>query len=133
MAGWYLLLNLAEKDEIHLALFDETNFKECKKKGQNRLLLQAIEEFLTGQNVSKKMVQGIMVVVGAGSFTNTRIATTTANVFAYVQRIPVFAIGVTDVSRVQALIPELLRQSVGQYISATYSGEPNLGKKKMAE
>ena len=71
-----------------------------------------------------------MVVVGAGSFTSTRIACVVANTFAYVKQIPLLAISVEQVDEVQELVPELLKQKKGNYISATYSGEPNIGGKK---
>jgi len=45
-------------------------------------------------------------------------------------QIPLLAIGTDDIVKVQDLIPSLLKQPKGQYISATYSGEPNIGKPK---
>jgi tRNA A37 threonylcarbamoyladenosine modification protein TsaB len=125
----YLLLDLSEKDAIHLALFDEKNITKKEVSGRNRELLLFVDEFLREEHVKKEDVAGIMVVVGTGGFTSTRLATTLANTFAYAQQIPVLAITKEQIDETQQLIPELLKQPKGQYISATYSGEANIGGK----
>ncbi len=126
----YLLINMSEKDQIHLALFDEQNREDKTYEGRNRELLASIDDFLSTKNLNKESVRGIMVVVGAGSFTSTRIVCVVANTFAYVRQIPLLAISVEDFDNIQDLIPKLLQQKPGNYISAEYSGEPNLGNKK---
>jgi tRNA A37 threonylcarbamoyladenosine modification protein TsaB len=70
-----------------------------------------------------------MVVVGAGSFTSTRVACVVANTFAFVLQIPLLAISLKQAQNPQKLIPKLLKQKKGNYLSATYSGEPNIGRK----
>lgn len=72
-----------------------------------------------------------MVVVGAGGFTSTRVACVVANTFAYVLKIPLLAITAAEASDPQKLIPKLLKQKSGNYISAAYSGEANIGRKKV--
>ncbi|MFA7244597.1 MAG: hypothetical protein WC070_00240 [Candidatus Magasanikbacteria bacterium] len=121
---------MSENSNIHLALFDEKKFVEKKYEGQNRELLLCIDNLLTENDFEKENIKGIMIVVGTGSFTSTRIACVVANTFAFVLQIPLLAIGVEDISNVQSLIPKLLEQPKGQYISATYSGEPNIGESK---
>ncbi|OGH71093.1 MAG: hypothetical protein A3C90_00535 [Candidatus Magasanikbacteria bacterium RIFCSPHIGHO2_02_FULL_51_14] len=122
----FLLINPSQKDEIHLFLFDEEKRVDKTFSGPNRELLFCIDKFLREQKLTKEDVAGIMVVVGAGSFTSTRIATVAANAFAYAHQISVLAIAKEQADGVQALIPELLKQPVGQYLSATYSGEANI-------
>ena len=126
----YLLFDLSAKDVIHLALFNAERMVHTNVPGRNRELLNVLDNFLTEQKYKKTDVQGIMVVVGAGGFTNTRIATVAANTFAYVNQLPLLAIHSDQVEHVQSLIPELLNQSAGHYISATYSGAPNITVKK---
>ena len=125
----YLLVDLSEKDIIHLSLFDADKKNDIHVNGMNRDLLQSIDDYLHSEQVKKEDVSGIMVVVGAGGFTSTRIAAIVANTFAYVLNIPLLAIQKEDVQRTQTLISELLAQPIGQYISAAYSGEPNIGRK----
>ncbi len=139
----YLLINLSVKDTIHLALFDEQSIEHKKYSGMNRELLSCIDNFcgevaktplsFTRRGAGGEVnVEGIMIVVGAGSFTSTRIACVVANTFAYVLQIPLLAIGEDKIESVQNLIPKLLQQPKGQYISATYSGEANIGVKKLS-
>ena len=126
----YLCIDLSQKDTIALSFFTEDFFEQKKYFGRNRELLVSIDTALTEVSLDKKNIQGIMVVVGAGSFTNTRVAVTVANTWGYAQRIPLLAIQEGQKKEVQKLIPILQKQPVGQYISATYSGEPNIGHKK---
>jgi len=122
----FLLLDLSQYNLIHLAWFDEKTIEHKNYEGQNNELLFCIDQFLINQNSKKEDVKGIMVVIGAGTFTNTRIATTVANSFAYASKIPLLAISLAEAEDVQKLIPKLLVTPKGQYISATYSGEPNI-------
>lgn len=125
----FLLFDLSQKTNLHLALFDESTIVHSQTEGINRELLSCVDTFLKEQHLNTKDVQGIMVVVGAGGFTSTRIATTVANGFAYALQIPLLAITQDQMDKVQQLIPQLLKQPKGQYISATYSGEPNITQK----
>ena len=122
----FLLLDPSAKDLIQLALFDEKVTKWYERAGRNRELLEAVDSFLTQEGFSKSSLKGIMVVVGAGSFTSTRIAAVIANVFGYVHGMQLLAVTKEQASDPQALIPALLREPARQYISATYSGEPNI-------
>jgi len=132
----YLLINLSEKDNIQLALFNESEFNESSYSGQNRELLVCIDDLLNKQNLNKKNIKGIISVVGAGGFTSTRIASVVGNTLAYTLHIPILAIKENQIKspygrspagrKIQKLIPKLLEQPVGQYISPTYSGEPNI-------
>lgn len=134
----FLLIDTSEKDNIQLALFDQNIIEHQNYSVPNRELLACIDKLFTSQKFIKSKVhkvdfdglKGIMVVVGAGNFTNTRIACVVANTFAYSLQIPLLAIQKKQVVDVQNLIPKLLEQIPGQYISATYSAEPNIGKKK---
>ena len=123
----YLLIDISQRDLIHLALFDESFFSEKSYEGQNRFLLECIDKIVRSKKIKVENLRGIMVVVGTGSFTSTRIACVVANSFAYTLQIPLLAIKVEEVGVVQKLIPKLLKQKKGNYLSATYSGEPNIG------
>lgn len=123
----YLLIDLSAKDLIHLALFDESVLMNFEFAGRNRELLICIDDFFIKQKFVKENLRGIMVVVGTGSFTNTRISAVAANTFGFVLGIPLLAIDAEQISKVQQLIPHLLEQKIGQYISAIYSAPPNVG------
>ena len=121
-----MLLDTSSHNENLLTLFDKKRTERFSLTGRNCELLQAIDEFLTKQDMSKDDIQGVAAVVGAGSFTSTRIAATVANVFGYARGIPLLAITKEQVSDPLALIRRILKQPSRQYISATYSAEPNI-------
>lgn len=123
----YLLIDLSAQDLIHLSLFDETVLENFEYAGRNRELLVCIDDFFAKQKFAKENLRGIMAVVGTGSFTNTRISAVVANTFGFVLNIPLLAIDVAQTNQVQKLIPHLLEQKTGQYISAVYSAPPNIG------
>ena len=126
----FLLIDTSEKDNIQLALFDQNIIEHKNYSVPNRKLLVCIDNLVKSKKYKVESIGGIMVVVGAGNFTNTRIACVVANSFAYSLQIPLLAIQKEEVEKAQDLIPKLLEQIPGHYISATYSAEPNIGKKK---
>lgn len=123
----YLLINMSQKDQIDLSLFTENEKTDYQVLGRNKELLGAIDQLLQQTETPKEDIQGIMVVVGAGGFTSTRLAVTVANTFGSVLQIPLMTITQDQVGDIQSLIPQLQEQPKGQLISATYSGEPNIG------
>lgn len=144
----YLLIDLSNQDSINLSLFNESKRFDKVFSGRNRELLLCIHKFISSRTKNSlrksegssehrmaelrtpNSLKGIMVVVGTGSFTSTRVACVVANTFAYVLQIPLLAVKKDDVNNIQKLIPKLLKQKPGHYLSATYSGEPNIGKKR---
>lgn len=127
----YLLIDTSDRDKINLALFDDKIVEHKSYSGMNRELLSCIHDLLAVNKVFKvhkvESIGGIMVVVGVGSFTSTRVACVVANTFGYVLQIPLLAISKEQSQDPQKLISKLLKQPKGQYISATYSGEANVG------
>ena len=126
----YLLIDPSDNQKISLSLFDEEKLERKEYEGKSKDLLASIDAFFSESNFEKENLKGIVVVVGEGSFTGTRIACVLANTFGYVLQIPLLAILKKDLKDVGDLIPKILKQKPGVYISATYSGEPNIGKKK---
>lgn len=126
----FLLIDSSQKDAVALALFDADTIIKKEYSGKNRELLAFVDSFLRECNVNTKDVRGIAVVVGEGSFTSTRIAVTVVNTFGYALHIPLLAISKKEADDTQILVSKIKKQPIGQYISATYSGEPNIGKKK---
>ncbi len=122
----FLCIDTSAPDVCVLQLFDVEAVHVAEYAGNNRQVLTHIDEYLAKQEILPQDVQGILVVVGEGSFTSTRIAVTVANTFAYVNHIPVLAISSAQGTRVQACIPDLLAQTSGQYVSATYSSAPHI-------
>lgn len=127
----FLLLDISVKDTIHLALFDKKTIEHKFYSGRNRELLGCIQKLVESKKYKVESISGIAVVVGVGGFTSTRIACVVANTFGYVFKIPLLAITLNQASDPRKLIPKLLKQKPGNFISATYSGEANIGRKKI--
>lgn len=122
-----MLIDTSERDVISLSVFDENKKQDIRIEKNNRELLRVIVDFLNTQKIKKEDVAGIMVAVGEGSFTSTRLATTVANTFAYVREIPLLPVSKAQAADPQMLISELQVQPAKQYISATYSAAPSIG------
>ncbi|MBP9760863.1 MAG: hypothetical protein KBD15_01320 [Candidatus Magasanikbacteria bacterium] len=126
----YLFIDLSVQDTIALSLLSiNQEAKHFVAQEKNKELLACVDTFLSQHHLSTTDIQGIAVVVGAGSFTNTRIGVTLANTWAYVLHIPIAAVSVEEAAHIEEVIPKITAQPIGQYISATYSAEPNIGKK----
>jgi tRNA A37 threonylcarbamoyladenosine modification protein TsaB len=125
----YLLINTSQRDSVDLTFFDEGNSFDKHVDAKNRDLLLVIDEFLNEKKLNKEDVQGIAVVVGEGGFTSTRISVTVANTFAYANKIPVVTVDLKEAEDLEVLIEKIKNQDPGTYVSATYSGEPNIGGK----
>jgi tRNA A37 threonylcarbamoyladenosine modification protein TsaB len=128
----YLLLDLSEKDIIKLNIFDQNNAKDFKCAGRNSDLLKAISDFLSACGLAPQELRGVAVVIGEGSFSNTRISVVTANTLAYVQKIPVLGVSKKEAENPLALVSRLLARPVGEYVLPSYSGEANISKPKQA-
>lgn len=126
----YLLLDLSLQNTINLSLFDEKTKNNKVSEGKNKDLLVALEQFLREQKINPQDIKGIMSVVGFGSFTSTRISATVANVFAYTLNIPIISITKEEAEDPQSCINKFYDCIPGNFISATYSGNPNIGPQK---
>lgn len=126
----FLLINTSTHNEIVLTRLNEETAEAKVFERPNRELLACVDEALVAWGVKPAELEGILVVIGAGGFTSTRIATTVANAFAYAYAVPV--VGVT-LEEIDALTPaELIAKCCaagGKYVTATYSAPPNIGGK----
>lgn len=126
----YLVIDTSVRDQIVLAFFDEQKIERKTYQVMNREVLTCIDLFLTELGRKVEEIRGILVVVGAGGFSSTRIAVTVANTFGYVFHMPLLAITEEQAKMPQDMIETLLRQKPGMYILPEYSAEPNITKKK---
>jgi tRNA A37 threonylcarbamoyladenosine modification protein TsaB len=125
----FLLVDLSEKDVIHLALFDDARAVHTRIPGKNRDVVAAIAAFLDAEQIAATGLRGVMAVTGEGGFTSTRIAAVAANAFAYALRIPALAVEKGDAEQPSARIGDVLRREPGTLISARYYAEPAIGRK----
>lgn len=84
-------------------------------------LLDCVHVFLKERQVTGPLLEGLAVVIGAGRFTLTRVATTTANMLSLAWQIPV-----AGIERPADLVSATF--SKGAYILPTYSGAARIGQ-----
>lgn len=125
----YVLIHASMRAEISFALVsaDAATVARQTYAGENKDVITYLVSFLDQHLVKKEDVLGIGVVEGVGGFTSTRIATLVANVFAYVQNIPVIALSEQQFDQPSTiLITAFASQQPGTLIHPEYSGEPNI-------
>lgn len=88
--------------------------------------LAVIDQALVAWSVAPQAVQGIAVVVGVGSFTATRVATTIANAWAFVCQTPVIGVGAGETLTEDEMAARC--QVAARFVSALYSGAPAIGQ-----
>lgn len=124
----FALFDMSVPKLVRVVLFAHGDvLREETKEGSNVELLGVLDDALQHIGKTPRDIVGIAAVVGAGTFTSTRLAVTVANTFAYVHQIPV--VGVTDTADMSAIAAKIEAATPGQFISATYSGMPRIGKK----
>ncbi len=122
LADMYLIIdNLKENITLYWRLADGWEKKEFDRSNG---LLEVIDSLLTTLGKDARDLKGIVALLGAGTFTQTRVAATVANSLAFALKIPVA--GVTDL-KIEKIIDLLENTPVGQYISPKYSREANIG------
>lgn len=87
--------------------------------------LGAIAELIQSFNLPLSAIKGLLVRVGVGRFTATRVAITAVNTLSYVLHIPVRSV-LAAPSADPALV--LSVAAAGRYALPSYSGEPRIGK-----
>lgn len=97
------------------------------KTGEKTVLLDLFDRTLKRAGKKLKDLRCLAVVVGRGRFTATRVAVTMANALAFCLKIPVVAVKDLNWKKINAA---LKKARPGVYVSAKYSGEANIGKKR---
>ncbi|OGH87615.1 MAG: hypothetical protein A3J93_03770 [Candidatus Magasanikbacteria bacterium RIFOXYC2_FULL_42_28] len=122
----FLVIDSSAPDQVNLSLWLNTVWVHGYFLASAPLLV-SIDKFLKQQQKTVADLKGVVVVVGRGRFTATRVATTVANTLAYVLNITVIAVTEIDWEK----LPEQIRSApTNQYASALYSGEAHIGRKK---
>ena len=121
----WLIIDPSTLNFLTLTLFGESSSFSKVYPDSNREFLFSIEAFLTEHNLSPEDIFGVAVVVGAGGFTATRVATITANLFKFVHQIPVVAISSAESQDLSTIKAKFLTDS-DHYILPTYSAPPTI-------
>ncbi len=106
-----MLLAMLAQDlsTISLAIFENGNVERQKDvAAAPERYLQSLDETLRSWKVSLHQLEGVIVVIGSGSFTSSRVSTTMANALAFTHRWPLFALE----NRARLPLAELLESFV---------------------
>tara|TARA_B100000700_G_C14980080_1_gene825918 strand:- start:569 stop:961 length:393 start_codon:yes stop_codon:yes gene_type:complete len=126
----YLLIDCCDYNKISLKLFSSEKVFHYTKEGKNAKLLTHIVAFLEKEFVKPEEVLGVLVVTGAGGFSSTRVASTVANTWGFVQGVPVVEVMQDEVENIEYCLDKIKKQAVYQPLHPQYSGEPNIGSPK---
>lgn len=130
----YLLLDPSLDDKLRLNLFNSEKSSGTIKETKAEDFLLTIDSVLEENEFSVSDLKKIGVVLGSGKFTATRISSTIANVFNFVRGIKLVAVSREEVkygsdNKVIQNLSEIINkfdQAKNHYISAEYSGKPNI-------
>jgi tRNA A37 threonylcarbamoyladenosine modification protein TsaB len=127
----YILIDMSVKDSIRIVqcTVEGALIHETVTNGTTVELLAALDTSLSESAHTIADVMGIAVYVGVGSFTSTRIAVTVTNAIVYAKHICACTTPVAAITDLPSIARQLSRAVPGQYISATYSGDPRIGNK----
>ena len=125
----FVFIDNSNREEVSFSYCLDDGWKEKSFEVKDyKPLLYYFDKLLKNTKQKKEDLKGIAVLIGVGGFTSTRVATITANTLGFSLGIPVLAVNKVDVKNLEQRIKKV---KIGQYISATYSGEPNIGVKKV--
>lgn len=88
-------------------------------------LVAQINQFIKPLGKQLQDIKGIVLIQGAGSFSNTRSAVVFANILKLTAGIPVIALSKEQFKESFSKITQLLEQQ-NNYIEASYSSQPNI-------
>ncbi len=123
----YLFIDPSKQDSIRLVLFLHDTSREHVFDVRNRELLSVIVEMLEREHVPLAHIRGIVVLVGEGRFSSTRIASVVGNTLSYALHIPVVATTRGNEPTGATIDTFFTASGILYYITPTYSGEPHIG------
>lgn len=124
----YVTIDTGEAKKTIITLLQEDATTTDVYEGKHDQMLHQIDRLLYQQHKQATDISGIIVKVGEGSFTATRLATTLANTWHFVLQTPVVAKADTLPCSYQEA-KACCESAPSQFIQPQYSGEPNIGKK----
>lgn len=122
----FVRLDLSVRNQVTVTRFDLISEAVIQADAPHAQALGVVADALSQWGIEPNQVQGFAVVVGAGSFTATRVATTIANAWAYVYGTPVIGLMPGDDCQTANLIERFA--GAAHFLSATYSGAPAIGR-----
>lgn len=125
--GMYLFIDPSVHNELRLTLLFSDHEERISVAGKNRELLHVISETFQTRGIDFHEIMGILILLGQGGFSSTRIASVIGNAFAYALHIPIVGVESSEVITFEKIAALIAATRPGMYLSPTYSGEPTIG------
>ena len=130
----YLIIANAQTDKSILALGEQEKIiKKIEKKRtfhESENLLFLIDKLLKSKKIKPEKLNGIIVIIGPGSFTALHIACTIANSFAYANKTPLYGFKQTEYNKLEDLLIKVKSNKSQESLEPFYGKEPNITKPK---
>ena len=129
----FLVIDSSAPDQVNLSLWLNTVWVHGYFLASAPLLV-SIDKFLKQQQKTVADLKGVVVVVGRGRFTATRVATTVANTLAWGLKIPVAGVKLDEFSGYDQLAAvgekKIKTAKQGSIVEPFYGKEPSITLKK---
>lgn len=124
----YIIFDNSNKEKITFffcikGVWGKKEFNNLSKKS----LVFCLDKLLKLLKKTKKDLKGIGFLAHEVSFTSSRVSATFANTLSFALKIPVITVSTMDYN---FILGKFKNYKKGTYVSAKYSGEPNIGKVK---
>lgn len=122
MTKMILGIDTTDREKIYLALYDDKKERcfEFKTQDQSKDILLIIDSVLKKEKISLKNIAAILVNIGPGSYTGTRIGVTVANTLAWTLNIPVLGDNKKNFPRALAKLKHLQNPGFSNIVSPKY-------------
>lgn len=124
----YLCIDPAVRDCVRITAHLPHSIETHEHQGRNREILHALSSVLGVYSMTMQDVRGIVVLIGEGGFSSTRVACVVANTLSFALGILVISVKREEYMLHREHVDTLFTSTIlGTYISAEYSGEPSIG------
>ncbi|MBU0731316.1 tRNA (adenosine(37)-N6)-threonylcarbamoyltransferase complex dimerization subunit type 1 TsaB [Patescibacteria group bacterium] len=118
------ILALAEDGKIVSKIIKKRQFHESEN------LLEYIDDLFKEKKIKVRDLEGIIVVIGPGSFTAVRVACVIANTMAYVEKVPLYGFKQAEYNKLEDLLKKIKTRKEKSYLEPFYGKRPNISKSK---
>lgn len=130
----YLIIENSKSDKTILALGEDKKIiKKIEKKREfheSENLLFLIDKLLSQIKIKIGELDGIIVILGPGSFTALRISCVIANTISYTEKISLYGFKQNEYKKLEDLLKKVKNKKPKNYLEPFYGKEPNITKPK---
>ena len=130
----YLIIENSKSDKTILALGEDNKIiKKIEKKRdfhKSENLLFLIDKLLKQAKTKIGDLEGIIVILGPGSFTALRISCVIANTISYTEKTSLYGFKQDEYKKLEDLLKKVKTKKPKEYLEPFYGKPPNITKPK---